>query len=48
MKLNKRLLFGIVSIVLAAVVALIGIPMVLGKGSANVNIVRVKTAIEKG
>ena len=48
MKLNKRLLFGIVSIALAAVVALIGIPMVLGKGSANVNIVRVKTAIEKG
>ena len=48
MKLNKRLLFGIVSIALAAVVALIGIPMVLGKGSATVNIVRVKSPIEKG
>ena len=48
MKLNKRLVFGIISIVLAAVVALIGIPAVLGQQNNKVKILRVKTDVEKG
>lgn len=48
MKLNKRLVFGILSIVLAAVVALIGIPAVLGQQNQKTVILRVKTDIEKG
>ena len=48
MKLNKRMLFGIISIALAAVVALIGIPAVIGRTETKVNIVRVKSPIERG
>lgn len=48
MKMNRRMLFGIISIALAAVIALIGIPAVMGQGNAKINIVRVKTAIDKG
>ncbi len=48
MKLNKRFIFGILSIVLAAVVALIGIPAVLGQQNQKTVILRVKNDIEKG
>ena len=48
MKLNRRMLFGIISIALAAVIALIGIPAVIGQGNTKINIVRVKTATPKG
>lgn len=48
MKMNKRLLFGIISIALAAVIALVGIPMILGSSNAKMNIVRVKAPITKG
>lgn len=42
------MLFGIISIALAAVIALIGIPAVMGQGNTKLNIVRVKSPIEKG
>ena len=48
MKLNRRMLFGIISIALAAVIALIGIPAVIGQGNTKINIVRVKTATPEG
>ncbi len=48
MRMNKRMMFGIISIALAAVIALIGIPAVLGQSNSKVNIVRVKTAVEAG
>ena len=48
MRMNKRLLFGIISIALAAVIALIGIPAVIGQSNTKINIVRVKEAIEEG
>ena len=48
MKMNKRLLFGIISIILAAVIALIGIPAVIGQSNTKLQIVRVKEAIEEG
>ncbi len=48
MKMNKRLLFGIISIALAAVIALIGIPAVIGQSNTKINIVRVKETIEEG
>ena len=48
MRMNKRLLFGIISIALAAVIALIGIPAVIGQSNTTLQIVRVKEAIEKG
>lgn len=48
MKMNRRMLFGIISIALAAVIALIGIPAVMGQGNAKINIVRVKSPIDKG
>ena len=48
MKLNKRMLFGIISIVLAAVIAFIGIPAVSQQNNTTVHIVRVKTTIAEG
>ncbi len=42
------MLFGIISIALAAVIALIGIPAIIGQTNTKTNIVRVKTDIEKG
>ena len=48
MKLNKRMLFGIISIVLAAVIAFIGIPAVSQQNNTTVHIVRVRTAIAAG
>ncbi len=48
MKLNRRLLFGIISIALAAVIALIGIPAIIGQTNTKINIVRVVQPIDKG
>lgn len=48
MKLNKRMLFGIISIVLAAVIAFIGIPAVSQQNNTTVHIVRVKSPITEG
>ena len=48
MKLNKRMLFGIISIVLAAVIAFIGIPAVSQQNNTTVHIVRVRTGIAEG
>ena len=48
MKLNKRMLFGIISIMLAAVIAFIGIPAVSQQNNTTVHIVRVRTAIAEG
>ena len=48
MKLNRRMLFGIISIVLAVVIAFVGIPAVIGQTNKKVNIVRVLKSIEKG
>ena len=48
MRMNKRLLFGIISIALTAVIALIGIPAVIGQSNTKLQIVRVKEAIEEG
>ena len=48
MKLSKRMLFGIISIVLAAVIAFIGIPAVSRQNSTTVHIVRVKSPITEG
>lgn len=48
MKLNRRMLFGIISIVLAVVIAFVGIPAVIGQTNKKVNIVRVVKPIEKG
>ena len=48
MKLSKRMLFGIISIVLAAVIAFIGIPAVSQQNNTTVHIVRVRTAIAEG
>ncbi len=48
MRMNKRMMFGIISIALAAVIALIGIPAVLGQSNSKVSIVRVKTVVEAG
>ncbi len=42
------MLFGIISIALAAVIALIGIPAIIGQTNTKANIVRVKANIEKG
>ena len=48
MKLSKRMLFGIISIVLAAVIAFIGIPAVSQQNNTTVHIVRVRTGIAEG
>lgn len=48
MKLNRRMLFGIISIVLAVVIAFVGIPAVIGQTNKKVNIVRVVKPIERG
>lgn len=48
MKMNRRMLFGIISIALAAVIALVGIPAVIGQTNTKINIVRVVQPIDKG
>ena len=48
MKVNSRFLYGILSILLAAVIAFIAIPAVTRKTNNKVEIVRVSTEIKKG
>lgn len=48
MKINNRFLYGIISILLAAVIAFIAIPAVTKKTSSTVQIVRVKNPLERG
>lgn len=46
--MNKRLIYGIICIVLAAVLAFAGIPLLSAKTNAKMEIVKVTTAIPKG
>ena len=48
MKMNHRFLYGILSIVLAAVIAFIAIPAVTSKTNSTCEIVRMKTAVPRG
>jgi len=48
MKLNNRFLFGIFSIILAAVIAFIAIPMISRQTSGKTEIVRVTQTVRKG
>lgn len=48
MKLNKRLVFGIVSLVLAAAIALIGIPAVLRQQTEKTAVLRAAAFIPEG
>lgn len=48
MKMNNRFIYGIFSIILAAVIAFIAIPAVTSKTSSTVQIVRMTTAVPRG
>ena len=48
MKMNNRFIYGILSIVLAAVIAFIAIPAVTSRTSSTCEIVRMKTAVTRG
>ena len=48
MKVNSRLLYGIFSILLAAIIAFIAIPTVTRKTNSKVEIVRITTALDRG
>lgn len=48
MKINNRFIYGMISILLAAVIAFIAIPAVTKKTSSTVQIVRVKNPLERG
>lgn len=48
MKMNNRFIYGILSIVLAAIIAFIAIPAVTKKTSSTCEIVRMKTAVSRG
>lgn len=48
MKMNHRFIYGILSIVLAAVIAFIAVPAITSKTSGTREIVRMKTAVERG
>jgi pilus assembly protein CpaB len=48
MKMNNRFIYGILSIVLAAVIAFIAIPAVTSRTSSTCEIVRIKTAVSRG
>lgn len=48
MKFNNRFIYGIISIVLAAIIAFIAIPTVISKTNGKVKIVRITQTIEKG
>ena len=45
MKVNSRFLYGILSILLAAIIAFIAIPTVTRKTNSKVEIVRITTAL---
>lgn len=48
MKMNNRFIYGILSIILAAVIAFVAIPAVTSKTSSTCEIVRMKTAVSRG
>lgn len=48
MKMNNRFIYGMISIVLAAIIAFIAIPAVTSKISSTSEIVRMKTAVARG
>ncbi len=48
MKMNNRFIYGILSIVLAAVIAFIAIPAVTSKTSSTCGIARMKNAVPRG
>ena len=48
MKMNNRFIYGILSIVLAAVIAFIAIPAVTSRTSSTCEIVRMKAAVARG
>ncbi len=48
MKMNNRFIYGILSIVLAAVIAFIAISAVTSRTSSTCEIVRMKTAVTRG
>ena len=48
MKVNSRFLYGILSILLAAIIAFIAIPTVTRKTNSKVKIVRITTALDRG
>lgn len=48
MKMNNRFIYGIFSIILAAVIAFVAIPAVTSKTSSTVQIVRMTTAVPRG
>lgn len=48
MKMNNRFIYGILSIVLAAVIAFIAIPAVTSRTSSTCEIVRMKAAVTRG
>ena len=48
MKMNNRFIYGIISIVLAAIIAFIAIPAVTSKTSSTCEIVRMKTFVSRG
>ena len=48
MKMNNRFIYGIISIVLAVIIAFIAIPAITGKTSNTYGIVRMKTFVDSG
>lgn len=48
MKMNNRFIYGILSIILAAVIAFVAIPAVTSKTSSTCEIVRMKTSVSRG
>ena len=48
MKMNNRFIYGIISIVLAVIIAFIAIPAITGKTSNTYEIVRMKTFVDSG
>lgn len=48
MKMNNRFIYGILSIVLASIIAFIAIPVVTSKTSSTAEIVRVTNSLERG
>lgn len=48
MKFNNRFIYGVISIVLAAVITFIAIPMVISKTNGKTEIARITKTVEKG
>ena len=48
MKLNNRFLFGILSLLLSAIIAFIAIPTIAGQTNGKTEIIRVTSPIAKG